>query len=412
MILVYLARALTELSFYHAFASILTAALGSAHPWAALLLPCGCFAASALLQEKKKMALSWLTLIPMAVFAVIPGVTWIEMLVYLPPCVYVVLQIARHEAVPDRCRMIDIFSLFWKVYIPVMLIVLLLGGSAWLTAGSLVIALVCCVAGATLLRTLRHAAEVQTQWPVQMMNLLALGGVLVLALVFSLPQTVAGFEALIQAAWQFVISPIIMAIAAMASVAISWVYFLFKWLLSIMKGEFDEIPAEMSGGEGMMKEIEEAAGLQDMSMLFVILRGLGILALVILVVVFFVWIARRTERRAPLQSGAALNTIPMSNVRPQRILPGTPAGKVRAQYRRFLRLCRQCGVTPVPSSTSLEVTVSTRPFRPDEAAAMELRELYLSARYASEATPQDVQRAKQLIRELTEQMKPKTTDRR
>lgn len=407
MIPVYLLRALTELSFYHAFASILLAAIGPIHPLAALLLPCGCFAASAALQEKKKRVLSWLALLPMVAFPFLPGVSWVEMLVYLPPCMEVVLLIARHDAFPERCRMIDVFSLFWKVYIPVMLIVLLLGGTAWLTAGSLLIALICCVSGTSLLRTLRHAVTVQTQWPIQVINLLAVGGVLLLAFVFSLPQTVSGAEALLLAVWQYIVSPVIMAIAALASVAIGWIYFLFKWLLSILHGEFDEMPAEMSGGDGMLKEIEEAAGLQDMSMLLVILRGVGILALVILAAAFFVWISRRTERRAPLQSGAVLNPMPMVHPASRRLLPGTPAGRVRAQYRKFLRLCRQCGVTPTPSSTSLDVTRSTQPFRPDEAAAMELRELYLSARYASAATPQDAQRAKQLLKELTEQMKPK-----
>lgn len=405
----HLFRALSELGFYYAFAAIPLCAMGSAMVWPALLLPCLCFMLGGWLLEKKRLLAARLLLVPMAAFFFLPLLSWADRIAYVPAAAYTAWLVLSGNAAPSRYRTIDVFSLFWKVYAGVGLALMLVSREEWLTAASLPVALVCCCASALLLRTLRHAPAMRRSLPVQALNAASIAAVLFAAWLLSTRQAIAAAAAVAGAVWRWLCAPILMGLAAIATVLVGWVYYVVRWLLALAGGRMNELNMNMENGNGVLEPVEEALGVTPDSILPLIAKGLAAAAAVVLVILLFRWLAGRRNPEPPMTAAGQSGTLPLSPpARRQPILPGTPAGRIRSQYRRFLRLCRQCGVTPAPSHTAQEIAQSTARLRPTQADEEALRALYLAARYGGQVTAVDAAQAKALFARIKEQMKPYT----
>lgn len=80
----------------------------------------------------------------------------------------------------------------------------------------------------------------------------------------------------------------------------------------------------------------------------------------------------------------------------REVLPATYAGRIRAQYRRFLKLCRKKGVDLSPSDTSAQVSAKAGRWLADPEVLSDLEAIYCRARYDNQATREDLAEVKRL----------------
>jgi len=117
---------------------------------------------------------------------------------------------------------------------------------------------------------------------------------------------------------------------------------------------------------------------------------------------FFRWMmsrGRRSARQAEVREERDAVTEEARKKAP-REWPGTPVQRVRAQYRRFLKLYERAGGTVETGDTSLDVELDAKKYRFAPAAAEELRQVYIRARYGGTADREDAVRARELYAEL------------
>lgn len=395
MILMHFLRALADLGLYYAFAGAIAWCFGGSLALAALLLQSGCFALSSALRAKRWARL--LALLPAAGFFLLPGGSWADRAAALPGLAYLLCLAWTDGYELSWGRQADVFSAYWSflVFAPVFALcwdwqgVLNQGIPAMLLAAA---------ASVLLLRSIRHGPKVYRQRSYQILNWISVAMVLVLAWLASTDWFLAGVGYL----YTHLVVPVMLGLAMLIGL-IAMVLIAPLQLLAHQQREKYIPPSRgtlLAEAEG---EMWAAGGPLD-----TLLPLLGALLAVAAVALFFRWLMRRrgAEPEQSLGPGAARTFHPEEPRRPRRqALPYTYAGRIRGQYRQFLKHCRKRGIELEPADTSTEVSRKALRHLPGQAERLEeFRLLYQRARYRGEATREELHQAKRLYSQLKKEL--------
>ena len=393
MAVLHFLRALSNLGLYYTFAGTVAGALGAAWPLALLLVQSGCFALSAAAPLR---AMRWARLAALApAFLMLPVLTLPDRVLALPGLAYLVYLVWREDYALRWGWQADVFSLLWKLFLPFAPVSALFGCQVSVVTQGIPLFLTGAAASVLLLRSIRHGPEIYLQRAYQLRNWLAVAVLLACAYGGSTDWFLRGVD--------FVYSRVILPVLLGAAMAVGMVclvvvpmvlYLLLLGLSRLLQREWN-LP-QFVDGEQIMGQVRETVGVgEDFS--GQVLTALGILAAALAVIWLFRWLARR---KPVLREDGALpgerQSVPEERRRPRQMLPATYAGRIRGQYRQFLKLCQRRGVELVPSDTSAQVSAKAARWMPDPAALAELEEIYCRARYSGQATAEDLAQVKRL----------------
>ncbi len=394
MVIMHGLRILADLSFYYAFASFVSVCCGGRYAMLALLLQTACFTASSVVEKKKALRLA--ALLPMVLFFFLPGINLADMIAFLPPAVYLCRLVYKGDYTLDWGRHVELFNTFWKFYMVIACILLMVGVLAQLTAASLPIALIMLVSSVLLMRSLRHEPETYCQKWYQLANAAAVALVIVVAWAVSSEAFLNACLTMLSVTYNKLALPLLMALLMVFVCVLQ----AFSWLVSLLNiplpkdMEFPELVQLDSLVRDLGLDMTEGDPVGGGFMVLLIA-----LILAALLYLFFRWMSRigwgnitppdaREERTEMKDEGG-------KKVRPPR--PGNAVQRVRAQYRKFLKLYLAEGGELDDAHTSQDVAYEARRRKFSADTTEELRDIYIRARYGEQAENTDVARAKELF---------------
>ena len=395
MITIVFLKALCDLGFYCTFAGFFAVLLGAAPALllAALPIQAACFAASFPL---RRGPLRFLPLALMAVCWLLPGAGFPEYAAFAPPAAYLVWLAAKERYFPEWSHQADIFSRFWKIFFPFLLLAFLFGESETAAAVTIPAGAATLLCSVLLTRSLRHDPEVYCQPRCQLLNLAAVAGAGFCAFLLSTPAFLQGCLAVLRAVYTCAVGPVLMlAVYAVVGIAAALMW-LFSWIKLGFQPPEETVMMDLQG-------MAETLGVQEASdtpdYLTRIAAALGIIGGILLLWAVFRFLARRnaaspppggeSERRESIAAAPAAGGDRREN---------SCAQQVRAQYRRFLKLYRRAGFPRSPRDTSRDIVRYSREAMGDDVSA--LRELYIAARYDGAATREDAAQAREICARL------------
>lgn len=401
MLLMHFLRALSNLGLYYTFAGTVAGAFGASMALANLLAQSACFALSALLQRRR-----WARLAALApAILLLLGVGTVDRLAALPGLAYLAYLAWQGEYSLRWGWQADVFSLLWKAFLPFAPLSALFGCQESIVTQGMPVFLTAAVSSVLLLRSIRHGPEIYCQRRYQARNWLAVALLLGGAWLASTDWSMAcvGFV------YTWVVVPVLLGIAmAVGVVCMTVLPLLLRLVVGLINLLFQkggEPPPAMSSFDDILFKVQKMAGVNE---------GFGrdfLTALVILISAgAALWLFRWMVRRRPGPEGDASAQLeraslpePPKDERP--VLPGTYAGRVRSQYRRFLKLCQKNGVELAPADTSAEVSRKAAAWTADRPELEALEGIYRRARYYGQASREDVAEAKRLYAKLRKSMK-------
>lgn len=406
MILMHFLRALAELGFYYAFAGTIARNFGGFLALVGLLLLSGCFALSGFLREKKWARL--LALAPAAGFFLLPGGGMADWIAYLPGLAYVLYLAWTEDYALSWMRQADIFFAFWVFPLFALFFTVFQGWQSLLAQG-IPAFLMAASASVLLLRSIRHGPDIYLQRAYQALNWVSV----ILLLGFSWLASTDWFLGGVGFVYSHFVMPLLLGLAMLVGLLILLLFELFPWLIQLflyliflLFGKKDKSVPQFADeplfGDSEMR-IRQIQDLLDQ-----LLPLLGILAAAAALAFFFWWLMWRRDPDPERASGLRVSRSPHSG-NPDRkrsqALPRTYAGRIRGQYRRFLRHCRKRGIEIEASDTSEEVEAKARRRLVDRGAELaDLRLLYRKARYQGTATREEYARVKKLCGELQKEL--------
>lgn len=392
MILMHFLRALADLGLYYAFAGTIAGAMGGTMALAMLLAQSGCFALSAVLRKRRWARLA--ALLPAAAALLLPGMELADRTAALPGLAYLAYLVWQGKYELRWGRQADVFSLLWKAFAPFAPISALFGCHESIVSCGFPIFLTAAAGSILLLRSLRHGPEIYLQRPFQARNWLAVG----LLLAGAYFASTDGFLTCLWLAYDRMLIPLLLGIAMAVGIVCMVAAQALWWGVNQLFKMGWEPSSAISAADSVLDQAREMVGAgEDFN--GDILTALGVLAAALACVLLFRWLVRR-------KSGPAENA---ANLRGERrsiaeepapgrreLLPNTCAGRIRGQYRRFLKLCRKRGVELSPSDTSAQVSAKAARWMAEAETLAALEEIYCKARYGGQATREDLAEAKRL----------------
>lgn len=390
----------SDLGFYYTFAGFF-AVLMRAHPGvllSALAVESVAFALSYLLQEREALRFAPFALA--ALLFLLPGVGLADAIFMLIPATYTVFLAYKRIYVPEWDKQVDIFSLFWKLFLVFSILGVVFGKTEAVSAIVIPAGIVAFTSCIILTRSLRHEPEVYCSPRYQVMNLGAVLLVSVAAGLLGSHAFLMGCFAVLKLIYNYLISPVLYVLIYAILGIIRVLAWLFSWL-KIKKPEEKEPPKLNMDGAKELFKIEDQEFTENVTAKYIFM-GIGILIAAVILFFVFRYLARRggkgtaesgmTDRRYTLDSAA----------RAEAKEEGTNVQKIRALYRKFLKMCQRQGVVQQKSDTSADVNFRCGDlFSGEDTAA--LRDIYIEARYNGEATRESAARAKELYASLKAQ---------
>ncbi len=393
MVMMHGLRGLTELSFYYAFASFVAACGGSRYALVGLMLQAMCFTLSAVLEKNRSLRIA--ALVPMALFWLLPDIALADTLLFIPPAVYVIHLAYNGAYALDWGRHVELFSVFWKAYAFFAAILLLVGMLPVMAQASMPIALIMLVGSVLLMRSLRHEPETYCQKWYQLLNAATVAVVIVIAALMS----TRAFLEICAAAFAAVYRTFVLPVLMLALSGFIYILRVVAWLVSLLNIRLPENQKEAP--ELQLDGIAKDLGLDDLTgepvgEKFLIL--LCVLLAAVVLYLFFRWMMRLGwgEKRPPETREERFDIPGGTEEKVRKVRPGSAVQRVRAQYRKFLRLYISAGGELDNTHTSLDVEQGAKRCRFVPENVEELRSIYIRARYAERAEAEDVSRAKEL----------------
>lgn len=406
MTLAFFLKILNDLCFY----SGIVALFGSYYGLESSLLPqlvllALAAALSRLLWEKRPI-LRLLPLLLLLPALLLPCETAGRVLL-LAPVLYVLWTVAGSRFSLGYYAAADLFLLELKL-LPVPLVLMLaLSQLSMVERYSLPYVLVLVLGSILLLRMLRHDEETLRQPRFRLMNLLSLAVLCLLGLFLGSSWFRGAVLWVLGRLWDVI------------SVPIAWVVGAFGALLAVTVGNLlsalfkngdpetmKEILEHMESGQQETQNSLEQAATQTESA-DPMVRTLLLLALLVLLSFFlFRALRSRGDRETPpagVQSRLSAQPLPPGEKPLSRLNARTPAQQVRYRYRQLLLHARQEGAQISGLQTSRQQTGAAEEVCPDREALDRLRQLYLPARYADQATGADAREARELVKRLKKQ---------
>ena len=391
-------KALADMACYYTLAGSLCALFGAPFGalWLSLFLSALALTGSYLLRERQ-----WRRYIPfLPLSALLAGGGPAAALALLPALGYGLWQARAMTYQPDRGQQSEVFSLFWKLLLGLSLGGILYGKGALVSGFTLPCGAFAVACSVVLLRSLRHDPAVCEDRRYQRTNLLAVALLALSALALSSPPFLALCRRGLGAVYLTLLAPALSALLWVMGTALYRLIDLFAALLHPgQKQEHTPMP-DFGGGMEQLQELQESA--KTWAFWGEVLLALGTVLAVVLTVLLLRRLAqsRTGAQSTPGGSRERRSAAPPPEREGQpRSKEGRAARQVRSQYRKFLRLCRDRGVSLSPGQTSGDIEAMARG-KLDGPAAEELRQLYLPARYDGRADPQAAQRARALVEQL------------
>ena len=189
--------------------------------------------------------------------------------------------------------------------------------------------------------------------------------------------------------------PLLLGMAMAVGLVLTAVMPLIYQLLANLFWEGDIDVAFPAGEAGPLDLARELAG-ESGNLGGRVLTALGILAAALAVFLLFRWLLRRRPGPETETNSREERRTVAAEPHRREVLPATYAGRIRAQYRRFLKLCRKKGVEISPSDTSAQVSAKAGRWLADPEVLSALEAIYCRARYDNQATREDLAEVKRL----------------
>ena len=361
-------------------------------------------AVQAVLYEKNVRSLyRALALLPMglALFFVRSGQL---ALLILPAMAYVAVLCYTGRVALSRERFLLYFRPLCLFLAAALLLLLLFAREGKAMANALPFAVAGALSGVMLLRTLRHARTTRRHPRFIFINL----GIPLLLTLLAFVLASAGLAGALKDGFAFVYQRLIMPLLMGLSYIIFGVVFLLQKLLSLFESKESASAAQFEANLGALEsELGVIAG-ESNELVGKILMALGILfGLVLLFFLFRSMLGERLEPPIADDPGHAGRADPpeRSRERKKLLAPPTPSEQVRKHFKRLLQQSRENGVTFLISDTS-ERAAKRASSVFGEAGMMELRNLYIRARYSPDGVSrEEAKRAKTLYDQLKKERK-------
>lgn len=409
----YFLRAIGDLGLYYCAAGTFAALFGGKLALELLLLQSACFALSSALRRNKAARLA--ALAPALVLYVIPAAP-ADMVCAAPALAYLVYLVWTDNYQLSRYRQADVFNAIRNVALGALA---LGAGAAFLSAAEDLLqavlsvgipaALIAAGASVLLMRSLRHEVQVYLQPGYQAVNVVGVASLALAALVLGSKWALRAVVFLLSSTYNYVIAPLLMGLAVIFGTVMSLLYPVLVWLMQMRKEMADNSNIIVSDDSGFQEQLDKMnLPTASMELILRIVLALAILAAVAALVLLFRWLSQRHSdgagRSSPFRRdlGAGMER--------ERTGPGSYAGRIRRQYRAYLRMCRDRGLEFERSDTSTDVGRKSLPEFPDEEALCALRDLYQRARYSGEVSREDYQRFRRLMGTLKKLKTPSAAE--
>lgn len=396
MTVLHFLRAMGDLGLYYCAAGTIAALFGGQLAVELLLLQGACFALSSALRRSRAARLAALG--PALMVYAIPAAP-ADMLCAAPALIYLAYLAWTDNYQLSRYRQADVFHAIRNVALGVLALGLVSMSKsaveALLSVG-IPAALIAAGASVLLMRSLRHEAQVYLQPSYQSVNAIGVALLALAALVVGSEWALRAVVFLISSAYNYIVVPLLMGLIVILGYLMSLLYPLLVWLMQKrheMADNPDIITADNSGFQEQLDQLNLPTF--SMELVLRIVLALVILGVAVALVLLFRWMSRRHPNEGGVSSPNRRD-LP-GGVEGERPRPGSYAGRIRRQYRAYLRMCQNRGLEFERSDTSTDVGRKSLPEFPDEEALCALRDLYQRARYSGEASREDYQQFKTLI---------------
>lgn len=406
MIFCFLLKMLGDLSLLYAAAnSILLPAdcdISSFAP-AVILSLCGALGYAL---NGKNTKLRFLSLVPMPlVFVLYHAGNLITLLVILVSCAYVVLCVAMPRFELSHEERTGFLSISWKVLLVCLLFRIFFLSSGDAGPAFVPYVLICAVSTLTLTQMLRHDEKILNQPRFRLLSLGLTAALLLLIAFISSP----AFLSFVLSAAKFLYHWTIMPLLLLLSYLLGSVILLVAKLLPSPtwqnKNINDILPNFSLSEDNTLKNIEPVAnpGFEA------VFRSLFAVAVVVLIVVFFVRMLRKrkyTQRDSSIKETRGRinqNRKFREKASADLIAPKEPRQAVRYYYRRFLRTCKRMG-SPFSEDMNSKMVAQraaetlTGEYKPQ---LENIRNVYIKARYSQhDIDRKDVQTIKENYQQI------------
>lgn len=399
MLMMVLLKIISDLGFYLTVVGFLLAHFGAKPElmFAGAGIVSAAFLCTYFLRERG--ILRFLPLLGLAGLYFLPGMEIIDYVTAAPMAVYTVFLCISKAYEPEWDRQVSILSLFWKVFAGVFLLNILFGDPEFLIRTAIPAGIVTLAADILLARSLRHEPSVYRSARYQLVNLAAVAAVLLVAAFLSSPVFLSAVTTALVLFYEHVAGPLLMFLIYAAIGLARRALDLLTLLRREGELEFQLEPVELSQ---LAEDLQLEGEYQQADILWLLraLEALGILLACALLVLFFLYLARRA-RDTPTSGSSMDERFSLDDEAPEIWDSASDSNvrRVREAYRRFLRLVRKRELDLNRSDTSADVSERVRGAFPREETDA-LRALYLAARYNDRATREDALAAQELYSKL------------
>lgn len=389
-------RITADLALFYTFGGFVAAKCGGTGAVWGMIIQCLCFVLAYALRERGRLRFA--TLVPMVLGWVIYARSLPDCILLIPAALYVIWLVAKEDFSLDYERHKSVFGGFLLALVIFLVVAWFMRSLDVFSAVAMPYAVAMLVCTVLLMRSLRHEKQVYCQRRYQLVNLAAVAAVGGAAWIVS-SKTVRGAAVeVLKVFHQHVLNPVLEFLLNVLLYIMQAVVWLCSLLSLKMKPQEQEAP-ELSV-EGAEKLFGEEFELKEPGELVKMLgKVLLIAAAVAAIVLLFRWMSRRrgvdTADAAESEVRGEIPTEAMGKPRKE----SSPVRAVRAQYRKFLKLCTERGVTRESGFTSMDVHEHAQWVQVDETVSGEIRDVYIKARYDGKADKGDAQRMKKLCAE-------------
>lgn len=311
----------------------------------------------------------------------------------VPVLVYVLGVILSKNFVLSWHRQIDIFTVFWKAYLGFGFVVCLMGAYQEFLWYSVPFAIVVICVSILFLRMLRHEPEVYLNREYQVKNIVLLAGIVLIAWLFSQKFVLFPIKYVLNFLYVHLIVPVLAFFSVGLGIVVANVMGVYAKLLSWMQVDSRQIMSVLYSQSEMENKVHNIAKESSFSSSHWIL--LGAVAIIIGLIFFFRWLNQKWKPQTMRVDDVAME-VKMEEIHDIKEHSSLAVHQVRRQYRKFLKLYKAKGYDLQVCDTSEDISKKSEGIVRDADILAEMREIYIRARYANQATKADIKKLKQM----------------
>lgn len=408
MLIMYMLRMLADLSFYYAFAGVISNACNGNMPLVGAAILVIAFGICAV--NGQKGLVRFAGLLVSLVFFLLPGLALADVLCYLPALAYVIYTVVKQDFTLSWYRAKDLFSLFWKLYI-VFFAALLIYGRQWIVSGdSLPAACLMVFSSVLFMRALRHEEEIYLQKNYQIRSFLSVGILWLAAWLLSRRFVLRLLGTGLRSVYEIIFLPVLQAVMTAFVQVCYWIFSAIVMLLpdqGTISDTARKILGEMAQGDSFA-ETEQMAYTSN-HMWSAIFFLVAILAIAGCAVLFFRWISSGRWQENDVSDGREQTIIPLDtpkSANTRRTISSHHVQQVRELYKRYLKLYMKLAGEIHPYETSYDIARKSEQIMKEHEEIFQIREIYLDARYNGHAEKKNLRTLKNLYQRLKKEQWP------